>query len=526
MKKISKLFLLTLCCLIGQTAFSQSVLEGYTFETNNRGYLQQVRVSVHKLPENSLKGEWDTDTVGRFTALLPKGRYKITCRKEAFVDLLDTVDLKDEPLYVKLEMHRKPGYLFDATLADAREHPDQIVDAIQGATIEIYNRTTHKVEQVLPRHEYAFFQQYFEPGNHYTMMIRKPGYLAKRVEVYVNIEGCILCVDGVRTMTPGVTENLTNNNTMGTLLANIELEKAALEKKIEIQNIYYDYDKWNIRPDAAERLDIAVQLLKDNPSLSVELGSHTDARGSDAYNQTLSQKRAESAVAYIVSEGVEQARITAKGYGETQIANRCRNGVTCTDTEHEQNRRTVLRITGIVFDSLEDRRYKPLSHIILEEEATGQVRIKGKKRSVKKQTDHYYIDNQKDTLPKPPKAVESKPQKSADIEEEIRQAAMVVPPSFVGDSKYQPKAFPSDFDGYTVEVTRVRKALVPGKDSILQVFAPMKVRYETVDKRYAYYIGEFQTLDELRKFYNETAQPLFPKARVVQFSKGKKTYIQ
>lgn len=507
--------------ICGQNLSAQTILEGYTFEVNNRGYLQQVRVSVHKLPGNILQGEWDTDTVGRFTALLPKGRYKITCRKEPFVEHLDTVELKDEPVYVKLEMHRKPGYLFDATLADAREHPDQIVDAIPGATIEIYNRTTKKTEQVLPRHEFAFFRQYFEPGNHYTMMIRKPGYLAKRIEVYVNIEGCILCVDGVRSLTPGVTENLTNNNTMGTLLANIELEKAALEKKIEIQNIYYDYDKWDIRPDAAERLDVAVELLKDNPGLSVELGSHTDARGSDAYNQTLSQKRAESAVAYIISEGVESARITAKGYGESQLANRCRNRVVCSEEEHQKNRRTVLRITGILFDSLEDRRYKPLSQIIQEEEASGTVRIKGKKRSTQK-NENYYIDGVK--------VSKEAAKTSAPPAEKPAKMVMAVPPAFDSDNKdalkYQPKPFPTDFEGFTVEVMRVKKALVPGKDSLLERITPMMLRYEAADKRYSYYIGSFETMEQIREFYNKTALPLFPKARVVRFTKGKKTYIE
>jgi len=127
----------------------------------------------------------------------------------------------------------------------------------------------------------------------------------------------------------------------------LAFEKVELNKKIEIPNIYYDLAKWNIREDAAVELDNVVQFLIDNPSIKIELGSHTDARGSASSNQVLSQKRAQSAVDYIVSKGIDSERITARGYGEEQIKNRCIDGVTCSKAEHQENRRTEIRITGI-----------------------------------------------------------------------------------------------------------------------------------------------------------------------------------
>jgi peptidoglycan-associated lipoprotein len=117
-----------------------------------------------------------------------------------------------------------------------------------------------------------------------------------------------------------------------------------LNKAIRIDNIYYDFDKWNIRPDAAEELDKLVKTLNENPTIWIELGSHTDSRGKDAYNLNLSQKRAESAVQYIISKGIDKNRITARGYGETQLVNRCANGIECTVEEHQQNRRTEFKI--------------------------------------------------------------------------------------------------------------------------------------------------------------------------------------
>ena len=87
--------------------------------------------------------------------------------------------------------------------------------------------------------------------------------------------------------------------------------------------------------------------MEENPAISIELGSHTDSRADDKYNATLSQKRAEAAVSYIVSKGVSQSRITAKGYGETQLVNRCANNVACSEEEHQANRRTEFKVVSI-----------------------------------------------------------------------------------------------------------------------------------------------------------------------------------
>lgn len=124
----------------------------------------------------------------------------------------------------------------------------------------------------------------------------------------------------------------------------VEMEEIVVGKTIEIPNIYYDLAKWNIREDAAVELAKVVQFLQDNETITIELGSHTDSRGSNSSNQTLSQKRAESAVNWIVDNGISQSRITAKGYGEERLKNRCANGVQCSKEEHQENRRTEIKI--------------------------------------------------------------------------------------------------------------------------------------------------------------------------------------
>jgi outer membrane protein OmpA-like peptidoglycan-associated protein len=135
------------------------------------------------------------------------------------------------------------------------------------------------------------------------------------------------------------------NLDVDTLFYEIPLEKIEIGKAIELENIYYDLDKSDIRTDAAIELNKLVQLLLDNPGIIIELSSHTDSRGSDRYNQKLSQRRAESAVAYIISQGIPAEQITAKGYGEAKLVNQCSNGMKCSDEEHQKNRRTEFSVT-------------------------------------------------------------------------------------------------------------------------------------------------------------------------------------
>ncbi|MCS6934361.1 MAG: carboxypeptidase regulatory-like domain-containing protein [Chitinophagales bacterium] len=128
----------------------------------------------------------------------------------------------------------------------------------------------------------------------------------------------------------------------------MELEKVKKGVAIKIENIYYDLDKWFIRPDAAKELDKLVKIMKDNPTMEIELSSHTDCRATAKYNMQLSSKRAESAVNYIASQGVEARRMIAAGYGETRLVNKCQcEGtfvVPCTEEQHQENRRTEFKI--------------------------------------------------------------------------------------------------------------------------------------------------------------------------------------
>ncbi|AEE54031.1 OmpA family protein [Haliscomenobacter hydrossis] len=123
----------------------------------------------------------------------------------------------------------------------------------------------------------------------------------------------------------------------------IVLDKIYLDKEIRLENIYYDLDKWDIRADAQPTLDKLAETLKLNPKVRIQLSSHTDCRGTDVYNESLSQKRAQSAVDYLISKGIEAQRLEARGYGEGVPEATCACA-RCSEDEHQLNRRTAFRV--------------------------------------------------------------------------------------------------------------------------------------------------------------------------------------
>jgi outer membrane protein OmpA-like peptidoglycan-associated protein len=126
-----------------------------------------------------------------------------------------------------------------------------------------------------------------------------------------------------------------------------EFQKVVIGAIVEFGNIFYDSGSWYIRPDVVPALDKIAGFLNDNPTIVVELGAHTDSMGDAGQNMVLSQKRAQSAVEYLINKGIKPERITAQGYGETKIKNRCVDGVVCSAEEHQANRRTEIKVMKI-----------------------------------------------------------------------------------------------------------------------------------------------------------------------------------
>lgn len=356
-KYILSLFF-SLCCysaLVGQDV-PEVVLVGYIYESNNRGYLNEVKVTITS--ENIAERiETTTDLQGKFQVKLPivEENYTIEAEKSAFKKASTTISTKgrraNEGVFTKLELSRLPGYTLDMTLTDLVDENDPAAPAygIEGANIQIYNNTLQKEVVNIAKHPSHQIQCHLEQGNEYIFLLRKEGYYAKRMRANVNVNGCILCMEGFGTVTPSVTDNLTKENTMGTLGANVMMRKMVLNEKMKMENIYYDLGKATLRPEAKPQLDELARMLYDNPQIVVELSSHTDCRGDNQANLELSQQRANAVVNYIKARvSVRKNQIEAKGYGETQPVNSCVDGVSCTEELYQQNRRTELTVIDIL----------------------------------------------------------------------------------------------------------------------------------------------------------------------------------
>jgi outer membrane protein OmpA-like peptidoglycan-associated protein/tetratricopeptide (TPR) repeat protein len=190
---------------------------------------------------------------------------------------------------------------------------------LPGATVFFLNETRSEV-LILKSDSTGTYCTEVEAETDYTILGKKTLYM----------DDCTLLA---------IDEDAVNPNDL--VLTPYELDSA-----YKIENIYYDLDKYYIRPDAEPPLDELLEVMREHP-INIELSSHTDCRASDAYNKELSQKRAESAVRYIVLQGIDPARMAAKGYGETMLVNECADGVQCTEEQHQLNRRTEFKIVSM-----------------------------------------------------------------------------------------------------------------------------------------------------------------------------------
>lgn len=348
------------------TIDAQTRIQGYIFENNNQGYLSEVTVS---LSSGDFSDTVITDIDGQFESQIPEeiDSIRIISLHGLFLqkDTTIVIDHQVKTQYIKLAIERKPAYLFDVVLQEKPVSEIVPIEGITGAKFEVYNNTTGKVSLVIDSLTSPNLKFSFEQGNHYTLLIQKSGYKPKRLEAYVNVDDCILCFDGLNMVRRNAHDVLTKSNSMGTIIANIQMIPNTKLTVLELNNIHYDYNKSDIRPDAAYELNKAVSLLKENDVAFVELESHSDSRGTDLYNRHLSQFRAQSAVDYIVqNEGINKGKIFAKGFGESQLVNGCKDGVKCNETQHQANRRTVVKIHIKIPTEIYEQ---SLQEIILEE---------------------------------------------------------------------------------------------------------------------------------------------------------------
>ena len=170
---------------------------------------------------------------------------------------------------------------------------------------------------------------------------------AQTYHIVAEKDGFFTASQNLTVPAPPAQERLTQQQNDVKLPVTLTMVEIVKDKPIVLENILYDYNKADIRPDAALELDKLVTILQENPKISVELSSHTDSRGKDAYNMKLSADRAKSAVNYIIGKGIAKTRMTSRGYGETKPIVKDAK----TEEEFQKNRRTEFKVTKIATDA-------------------------------------------------------------------------------------------------------------------------------------------------------------------------------
>lgn len=534
-----------LLCMIAMLdpVFAQNVqLEGYAYESDNRGYLNEVKVSISPKDEPDKSMEIFSDVEGFFQVFLPAGKtFVLRAEKPLFHAVtqdVSTYGLKEgEKVFAKVALHRRPGYLFDVTLAEEKVHRDSSALAIEGALIEIYNNSKEVEALVLRDYPHPNFSFTFQQGNHYTVLIRKHGYFSKRLEARVNVEGCILCFEGLASI-ESVTDNLTQGHEMGSILANIELKRAFLGSLFKIENIFYDLDQSYIRQDAAAELDKLAIVLKDNPTILVELGSHTDSRGLEKYNQELSQRRADEAVKYLISQGVSVDQIKARGYGESVIVNDCHSGVPCSDEAHQENRRTEIRVIGLDSDtplitkSLVDiKREEKFIEMLDDLTSEEQIMVSSEDElpeEIKAQVFKQKTKGQEDVLTEydKPEKTESENDMWQSRSELVDTLGVTPAPDENVDGASPNVVLENTHTidpGYTGVKIQIL-ALENAKDLRAEAVAGFDRVYYEVDVHGVckYLIGHFKDINEALIYFEEHMKAEWPNARIIEFVKGKR----
>ena len=282
--------------------------------------IEDASVTLYDLTDNSSQVLM-TDSLGRVAIETDFGhQFKAVIEAGEF-----------EPVRVQLSTDIRTGQmlfshteqLFSAPPASTGLVIDDSTGArLPGASIEFVNVREKKSVTVYADRN-GRFRLIMKPNTLYEINARHKGYLTYTDQISTSMR-----------------------EFRGDTIIPLKMERIPFNKPILLENIHYDFDKWTIRYDAYDDLIMVANLMKKNPTLIVELGSHTDCRGSDAYNEKLSQKRANSARYFIIDLGIAPERILGKGYGESQLSNNCDDGQPCSEAQHFANRRTEFKIVG------------------------------------------------------------------------------------------------------------------------------------------------------------------------------------
>ena len=300
-------------------------VEGFVYDAKTKERIEGAKVVIMNVPNMM------TSASGDFKACPIKGgmKYLLTVTKPGYRK--NTVEITTSIIgNTKVEIPLRKVENIDLVVT-VNEKDKGIM---QGAIITLTDKSTGRVFNCTTGNE-GYCTYGLQPNSNYELTITAPSIK----------EGCSYGKEVRQITTVG-------KSAPSTIYENVQLELLCEGVIVEIPNIYYDLDKYNIRTDAARQLDMYVlPAMIKYPNMVIELGSHTDCRASMSYNAKLSQNRANAVVQYLISKGIAASRMTAKGYGESMLKVPCPCEGTvksnCTEEQHQQNRRTEFKIVRL-----------------------------------------------------------------------------------------------------------------------------------------------------------------------------------
>lgn len=300
-----------------------------TVQDSKGGLLADAEVILVDLELGEIERIY-TDPNGDYSFLVePERKFEIKGTKEGYFDDSNTLDTygEQEVIVTNLSLEKDPGLSLFIQVLDAET--DLPLDSVK---VTILDNMLNEADSILTdetgEHIIPLTDKKLQDRGSYNITLKKKGYLVMSgtYNVLFDKEGQY---DVLKDM-------------------HVKMEKIEvgldLSKIIDVKPIYFDYGKAIIRPDAGIELDKIVQVMNDNPEMIIELGSHTDSRGSSKANINLSNRRALASANYIKERISNPERISGKGYGESKLVNECADGVECTEIKHQENRRTEFII--------------------------------------------------------------------------------------------------------------------------------------------------------------------------------------
>jgi len=284
----------------------------------------------------------NTDDYGFLQKRLAKNeKYRVNIDAKFYKDttiVLDLKKIKENEIFEKIRLKAASGYYIEISLTDSNPKNEKQIDGITDASIQVYDNKTGVIVDNF-KNSFPYFKLLIKDSSSHTILITKPGYFSKILNIKINSEACKLCFDGVKKLRESRNEDMPGNNPF--FNAEIELEKFDPNHKFIFKNINFDKNNDKLYADSKPEIIRMWKILEYNPYISFELGAHTDSRGSETLNLEISQQRL-NLILHTLKLNQKIKNYFPVAYGEAKILNKCKDNIHCTEEEHSFNRRFEL----------------------------------------------------------------------------------------------------------------------------------------------------------------------------------------